>query len=235
MDIPYFYFPSLSKQVSEFILDENSSRHIVQVLRMQPGEKLNLTDGKGISALAIIQEANKKRCKVNIAEKKIHADPRRRILIGLALLKNTARFEWFLEKATELGITEIIPLKTARTEKQQFRMERMKGILESALIQSRQVRMPVLHEPQTFMTWLETIHADQKFIAHCENGPKRRLSEMINTNLGSQLVLIGPEGDFTEEEIKKSLEAHFIAVDLGDNRLRSETAAIAAAALLKLL
>ena len=114
-------------------------------------------------------------------------------------------------------------------------MERMKGILESALIQSRQVWMPVLHEPQNFIPWLENIHADQKFIAHCELGAKRRLSEMINTNLNSQLILIGPEGDFTEEEIKRSLDAHFIAVELGDNRLRSETAAVAAAALLKLL
>jgi RNA methyltransferase, RsmE family len=235
MDIPYFYFPSLSKQVSEFILDENSSRHIVQVLRMQPGEKLNLTDGKGVSALAIIQEANKKRCIVNITDRQIHAGPGRRILVGLALLKNASRFEWFLEKATELGVTEIIPLKTARTEKQQFRMERMKGILESALIQSRQVWMPVLHEPQNFIPWLENIHADQKFIAHCDPGAKRRLGEMINTNLSSQLILIGPEGDFTEEEIKRSLDAHFIAVELGDNRLRSETAAVAAAALLKLL
>jgi 16S rRNA (uracil1498-N3)-methyltransferase len=235
MDIPYFYFPSISKQVNEFILDENSSRHIVQVLRMQPGEKLNLTDGKGISALAVIQEANKKRCIVNITERQIHAGPHRRVLIALALLKNASRFEWFLEKATELGVTEIIPLKTARTEKQQFRTERMKGILESALIQSRQTWMPVLHDPQNFIPWLENIHADQKFIAHCDKGAKRKLGEMINTNLGSQLILIGPEGDFTEEEIQRSLDAHFIAVELGDNRLRSETAAIAAAALLKLL
>jgi 16S rRNA (uracil1498-N3)-methyltransferase len=235
MDIPYFYFPSLSKQVSEFILDENSSRHIVQVLRKQPGEKLNLTDGKGVSALAVIQEANKKKCIVKIIERQIHAAPTRKVIIGLALLKNASRFEWFLEKATELGVTEIIPLKTARTEKQQFRIERMRGILESALIQSRQVWMPVLHEPQDFIPWLENIHADQKFIAHCDQGAKRRLSELINTNLSSQLILIGPEGDFTEEEINKSLDAHFIAVELGDNRLRSETAAVAAAALLKLL
>jgi len=232
---PYFYFGSLAKQVDEFILDENSSRHIVQVLRMQQGESLRLTDGKGLSALATIRDPNKKRCIVNITEKQIQALPARRVMIALSLLKNASRFEWFLEKATELGITEIIPLKTSRTEKQQFRMERMKGILESALIQSRQVWLPVLHEPQDFIPWVQKVYADQKFISHCEPGAKRRLSEMINTHLSSQLILIGPEGDFSEEEIKQSLDAHFIAVELGDNRLRSETAAVAAAAVLKLL
>ena len=150
MAIPYFYFASLTKQVDEFVLDENSSRHIVLVLRMQTGEKLQLTDGKGLSALATIREANKRRCVVNITEKKIQAPTSRSVIMGVSLLKNTSRFEWFLEKATELGISEIIPLKTARTEKQQFRLDRMKGILESALIQSQQVWMPVLHEPQLF-------------------------------------------------------------------------------------
>jgi 16S rRNA (uracil1498-N3)-methyltransferase len=95
--------------------------------------------------------------------------------------------------------------------------------------------MPVIQEPQNFGLWVEQIQADQKFIAHCEPGVKRRLSEMTNTNLSSQLILIGPEGDFTEEEIKQAIRAQFIPVELGDNRLRSETAAVAASALLKLL
>jgi 16S rRNA (uracil1498-N3)-methyltransferase len=235
MPSPYFYFATLAKQVDEFVLDENSSRHIVQVLRMKPGENLRLTDGKGLSALATIRDANKKRCIVNITEKQIQALPKRRIHIGLSLLKNTNRFEWFLEKAMELGVAEIIPLKCARTEKQQFRTDRMRGILESALIQSQQVWMPVLQDPQPLFPWLEQVHADQKFIAHCEPGAKRRLSEMINTNLSSQLILIGPEGDFTGEEIEQALQARFIAVELGEHRLRSETAAIAATAVLTLL
>jgi 16S rRNA (uracil1498-N3)-methyltransferase len=235
MASPYFYFASLAKQVDEFVLDENSSRHIVQVLRMKPGEELRLTDGKGLSALATIREATKKRCIVHITDKKIKEAPGRQVQIGLALLKNASRFEWFLEKATELGIAEIIPLKCARTEKQQFRKERMQGILESALIQSQQVWMPVLREPVDFAPWVVQVQAEQKFIAHCATGAKRRLSEMISTKLSSQLILIGPEGDFTEEEIKRATEAGFLAVDLGDNRLRSETAAVAAAAVLKLL
>ncbi|HEY4965243.1 MAG TPA: RsmE family RNA methyltransferase [Puia sp.] len=235
MPDPYFYFATLAKQVDEFVLDENSSRHIVQVLRMKPGETLRLTDGKGLSALATIQDSNKKRCVVNITEKQIRQPPKRRTSIALSLLKNAGRFEWFLEKAAELGVDEIIPLKCEHTEKQQFRVERMRSILESALIQSQQVWMPVLQEPQSFIPWIQQVRADQKWIAHCDSGGKRKLSEMINPKLSSQLILIGPEGDFTDEEIRLALQARFVAVELGENRLRSETAAVAAAAVLKLL
>jgi 16S rRNA (uracil1498-N3)-methyltransferase len=235
MPSPYFYFPTLAKQVDEFVLDENSSRHIVQVLRMKPGEILKLTDGKGLSALATIQDSNKKRCIVHISEKHIQQPSKRRAIIALSLLKNTGRFEWFLEKATELGIEEIIPLKCARTEKQQFRLERMRSILESALIQSQQVWMPVLQEPQIFDSWIDNVQADQKFIAHCDVGEKNKLSKAIIPNLTSQLILIGPEGDFTDEEIRRALDSNFLPVTLGENRLRSETAAIAVASILKLL
>ena len=235
MPDPYFYFATLAKQVDEFVLDEHSSRHIVQVLRMKTGETLKLTDGKGLSARATIRESNKKRCIVNITEKQLVESPKRFVRVGLSLLRNASRFEWFLEKASELGVDEIIPLKCARTEKQQFRMERMRSILESALIQSQQVWMPVLQEPQSFIPWIEQVQADQKFIAHCEPGAKRKLSQMVDPNLFSQLILIGPEGDFSEEEIRLATQNRFTAVELGDNRLRSETAAVAAAAVLKLI
>jgi 16S rRNA (uracil1498-N3)-methyltransferase len=235
MASPYFYFAHLASMTEEFALNENSSRHVVQVLRMKAGENLRLTDGRGLSVLATIREANKKRCLVKILEKQKQDEPKRKVRIALSLLKNVSRFEWFLEKAAELGVADIIPLKCARTEKQQFRLERLQGILESALIQSQQVWMPVIYEPQTFPDWIETVKADQKFIAHCDPGVKRKLSELIDTNLGSQLILIGPEGDFTEEEIKRAIVNQFIAVELGEHRLRSETAAVAAAAVLKLL
>jgi 16S rRNA (uracil1498-N3)-methyltransferase len=235
MASPYFYFAHLATMEEEFILNENSSRHIVQVLRMKPGENLRLTDGKGLSAIAVIREAHKKHCRVNIIEKKIHDPSNQNIQIGVSLLKNASRFEWFLEKATELGISKIIPLKCERTEKQQFRMERLHSILESAMIQSQQVWIPVLSEPKSFPDFVSEVIAEKKFIAHCEPGTKRRLNEMMNTNNGSVLILIGPEGDFTEEEIKLASQSGFIAVELGENRLRSETAAVVAAAVLKLL
>ena len=235
MASPYFYFAHLANMPEEFVLNESSSRHVVQVLRMQPDEELRLTDGRGLSIRTKIKEANKKKCSVTIIKKELKEPPIRQVRIALSLLKNTSRFEWFLEKATELGISEIIPLRSARTEKQQFRMDRMQGILESALIQSQQVWMPVLHEPKNIFPWVEEVNADQKFIAHCDPGIKKKLSEIINIHLSSQLILIGPEGDFTDEEIKRALDSHFVAVELGENRLRSETAAVAAASVLKLI
>lgn len=232
MASPYFYFAHLETMPAEFALNENSSRHIVQVLRMVPADKLHLTDGKGLSVMAEILEANKKRCLVKIIEKKKTEAPKRQVQMAVSLLKNASRFEWFLEKATELGVSEIIPLKSARTEKQQFRKDRMQGILESALIQSQQVWIPVLREPVTFESWISSAKAEQKFIAHCETGSKQTLLEIINTDLFSQLVLIGPEGDFTASEIALATQSGFIPVSLGENRLRSETAAVAAAVLL---
>ena len=235
MPTPYFYIASLKSPGESFVLNENSSRHVVQVLRMQVGENLRLTDGKGGMVLASISEAHKKHCRVTVIEKNVEEPSPRRVRIALSLLKNANRFEWFLEKATELGIAEIIPLKCTRTEKQQFRTERMRGILESALIQSQQVWLPVLHEPVNFDQYISQEQSDQKFIAHCEPGTKSRLSEIIQTSLKSQLILIGPEGDFTPDEIRLAIERNFMPVTLGDNRLRSETAAVAAAAVLKLI
>ena len=234
MAIPYFYFAHLATMADEFILNENSSRHIVQVLRMQPGENLRLTNGKGLSVVATIREANKKRCLVQMTEKENRDPLPFKTEMGVSLLKNTSRFEWFLEKATELGISAIVPLKCTRTEKMQFRMERMQGILESAMIQSQQVWMPELQEPKNFIDFVKDAKSDQKFIAHCEQGVKKSLPEMINGHQSSRLILIGPEGDFTPEEIKLALESGFVAVQLGENRLRSETAAVAAAVMLKL-
>jgi 16S rRNA (uracil1498-N3)-methyltransferase len=113
-------------------------------------------------------------------------------------------------------------------------MERMHSILESALIQSQQVWLPLLHPPQPLIPWMERVQADQKFIAHCEPGAKRKLTDILDKNLHSQLILIGPEGDFSDGEIGVAMQAGFVAVTLGENRLRSETAAVAAAAVLKL-
>jgi len=235
MSVPYFYFSTLANQKPEFALNENSSRHIVQSLRMQPGEELRLTDGKGLSALAVIREANKKRCLIEVRERTLHDPPLRHVQIGLSLLKNATRFEWFLEKATELGVSEIIPLRCTRTEKINFRMDRMQNILESAMIQSQQVWMPVIQEPREFSVRVAEAKTGQRFIAHCEKDVKRRLSAALDSAVSSRLILIGPEGDFTKEEIHQALDSGFTAVELGENRLRSETAAVAAAALMTLV
>ena len=213
---------------------------MVQVLRMNAGEQLNLTDGKGNLITAEITEAHKKHCQVKVINSTFINQPSRKITIAISLLKNSNRFEWFLEKATEIGISEIIPLICERTEKEKFRQDRMEGIIISAMLQSQQCWLPVLQKPVAFdklldsFTTLQKLY-DQKFIAHCIEKEKRNLIDLVNESLSSQIILIGPEGDFTPDEVQLAVLNHFDAVSLGDTRLRAETAGIVAATLLRLV
>jgi 16S rRNA (uracil1498-N3)-methyltransferase len=234
MALPFFYVEDLDS--AEIRLDEDTSRHVVSVLRMNEGERLHLTDGKGHLAEAEITDAHKKKCAVKIVSKRYNDADGRKTIIGISVLKNTSRFEWFLEKATEIGIKEVIPMICERTEKEHFRYDRMKGILISAMLQSQQVWMPVLHQPVGFgqLLRLEEINRiEQRFIAHCLPEKKKNLPEAVDKSKPAQIVLIGPEGDFTPEEIEFALKYHFIPVSLGNTRLRTETAGVVAATLLK--
>lgn len=214
-------------------LPEESSKHISAVLRMQVGEELTLTNGRGTVYNAMIEDAHKKRTRVRITGSTQHEKPKQRLMMAVSLLKNTSRFEWFLEKATEIGITDIIPLLTTRTEKQQFRNDRMLTILVSAMMQSNQFWLPELSEPVKFKDALPLLsEVDLKMIAHCEPGEKSELPEILKEK-SSRAILIGPEGDFTPEEISLAIEYGFKPVSLGDTRLRTETACIVAATLLK--
>ncbi|HTS43815.1 MAG TPA: RsmE family RNA methyltransferase [Puia sp.] len=233
MMLPYFYIPFFDPSHKEIQLDEDTSKHAIQVLRMKRGGKLQLTDGKGNVLTAVITGDQKKKCIVEIEEAKLIKPEGRKITIAISLLRNTSRFEWFLEKATEIGISEIIPLICERTEKQHFRMDRMKNILVSAMLQSQQAWLPVLHEPIAFEKAVDQSRYDQKFIAHCLPDKKMNLADIVNESLSSQIILVGPEGDFTTEEIALALNRHFVPVALGQTRLRSETAGIVAAAILK--
>src|SRR4030095_11060331 len=145
MALPFFYIQEPDPLQKEIVLDEDTSRHIIQVLRMKEGEKMNLTDGKGNLIIAEIFDAHKKHCMVNVVDSRLTTHHSRKITIAISLLKNTNRFEWFLEKATEIGISEIIPLICERTEKQKFRYDRMKGICISAMLQSQQCWLPELN------------------------------------------------------------------------------------------
>ncbi|MBS1598989.1 MAG: 16S rRNA (uracil(1498)-N(3))-methyltransferase [Bacteroidetes bacterium] len=232
---PYFYIPSIVSSADEFALDEDTSKHVVQVLRMKKGETLQLTDGIGNLLIAKIVDDHKKKCIVKKEQNNFHAPYEKKISIAVSLLKNTSRFEWFLEKATEIGVAEIIPLLCERTEKQHFRLERMKNILISAMLQSQQCWLPFLHEPVSFKKTIHQSEQQQKFIAHCVPGNKSDLSEKIDKYSFPKIILIGPEGDFTDEEISTALEHHFTPVALGETRLRSETAAIVAATILKMI
>ena len=242
MVLPFFYKEDLIASDADVVLDEATSKHIVQVLRMQNGERLQLTNGTGNLFTAAVTDNNRKKCTVSVTQKSEIANLKSKITIGISLIKNSTRFEWFLEKATEIGVSEIIPLICSRTEKTAFKFERMKSILVSAMLQSRQCWLPVLHEPlrydklwQSSKTLPKLGEYQQKFIAHCIDDAKRNLIDLNNESLFSKIILIGPEGDFTPDEIAFALENHYSAVSLGETRLRTETAGIVAAALLRLI
>ncbi|MBL7745461.1 MAG: 16S rRNA (uracil(1498)-N(3))-methyltransferase [Chitinophagaceae bacterium] len=234
MSLSYFYIEQFDPSQKQITLDEDTSYHVVQVLRMKPEEKLQLTDGKGNLATGHIIECHKKHCSVQIEETSYRQPAAGKVTIAISLVKNTSRFEWFLEKATEIGVAEIIPLLCERTVKEKFRYDRMKGIVISAMLQSQQCWLPVLYPPMTFQQCIEENKAEQKFIAHCEEATKTGLSHQQNNRSASSVILIGPEGDFSPKEIESALQHQFIPVTLGETRLRTETAGVAAAVLLKL-
>ena len=233
MPLPFFYSDEIKTSTQQFVLNEETSKHVVQVLRMQISEQLQLTDGKGNLFTAEIIDDNRKKCSVKILTYSSQSPSTKKNIIAISLVKNNTRFEWFLEKATELGISEIIPLICTRTEKQFFRHDRMKNILVSAMLQSQQTWLPLLHEPTKFAQTISQTSAQQKFIAHCEEAIlKEQLVNKIEVHSTERFILIGPEGDFTKEEITTALENNFAPVALGNTRLRTETAGVVAATLL---
>lgn len=231
MFLPFFYHEEFSDQ-STFALSEDTSKHIIQVLRMKQGEQLQLTDGKGKIVTGEITSANKKLTEVRVLTTDRCERSTANISIGISLIKNTGRFEWFLEKATEIGVSEIIPMICDRTEKQTFRFDRMQNIIISAMLQSRQAWLPALHEPITFKEVMKNSAQQNKYIAHCMKESKQQLNNKPIQH--STIILIGPEGDFTKDEIDLALQNSFVPVSLGETRLRTETAGIVAAVLLNL-
>lgn len=234
MALPFFYKEDLFVTDTDVVLDETSSKHIVQVLRMQNNEQLLLTDGKGNLFKTTIIDNNRKRCIVHILERIKNKRKNKNVTIVISPIKNNSRFEWFLEKATEIGITEIIPLICERTEKVSFKYERSKNILISAMLQSQQSFLPVLQQPKSFNHLLtQPLNNYNKYIAHCQDeSDKHSLAHQTVNSLTNHIILIGPEGDFTNQEISLALQNNFVPVSLGNTRLRTETAGIVAAALL---
>lgn len=232
MALPFFYESTVAASSSLFELSEETSKHCIQVLRMRSGELLQLTNGKGGLYTARIAHEDKKHCTVTIESE--HQSPAlvKKTSIAVSLLKNAGRFEWMLEKATEIGVTEIIPLICARTEHSRFRFDRMQQILISAMLQSQQSWLPVLHEPVKFNTLIQHHASTQKLIAHCEEDVKTPIQSIPLTD--SVLMLIGPEGDFTPAEIELALTHSCQPVSLGNTRLRTETAAIVASTFLSI-
>lgn len=230
MALPFFYIEDISSET--LVLDEDTSKHVTGVLRMKAGEELMLTDGKGTKVHATIIDDHRKRCVVKRLSIAHEEAKHRKVAIAVSLVKNASRFEWFLEKATEIGVSEIIPLLCDRTEKEKFRHDRMNNILVSAMLQSQQTRLPILHEPTDFDQVIALNNYTNKFIAHCLPQQKQSIKDFENPFGNSSLMLIGPEGDFTEKEIEAALDKNFVPVTLGETRLRTETAGMVAAVLL---
>ena len=237
MQLPFFYTQQSAATGTSLVLDEQNSRHAIQVLRMQPGDRIRLTDGAGNCYTAVIADDHRKRCMVTVEEVSLTPRTGPRVTLALSPLKNNSRYEWFLEKATELGVEAIIPLLCTRTEKQQLRTDRLQGILISAMLQSQQCWLPVLLPPVKWekLNWKDFAGYDC-FAAHCMPDSRKTDLTLALKGAGQQrLILIGPEGDFTAAEIQQALHAGCTPVSLGDTRLRTETAGMVAATLARLV
>lgn len=231
MALPFFYEENIPDS-GRFIVSEDSAKHITQVLRLKEGEEVMITNGKGYLLKVSILSSDKRKTEVKIIHKEFLPPKNPKSTIAISLIKNISRFEWFIEKATEIGISSIIPLLCNRTERTNFRTGRIKSILISAMLQSRQAWLPELSEPVKLTELIKEKKYDLKLIAHCLQEKKINLKNALPEKSTSKLILIGPEGDFTEKEIQDAILHNFIPVSLGETRLRTETAGIVAAVLL---
>lgn len=222
-----FYNPQLDQSVSQFTFSVEESKHLIKVLRKNEGDLVHITNGKGYLFEARIIVADTKKCKVEITD----TDKRHQKMFWFHLVvaptKMNDRFEWFLEKATEIGVNEITPIICDNSERKIIKIERMRKVILSAMKQSLQTYLPKLNEPISYKNYMTQTHNGLLFIAHCEDEEKLDLKRRIAPDKDIT-VLIGPEGDFSKSEIKQAYDAGFLPISLGENRLRTETAAIVA-------
>ena len=223
-----FYNSQISPSDKQFTFNKIESKHMVRVLRKKEGDLLNITNGDGFLFTAKISIANDKKCIVSIIDSTKKSKPWSYTLhIAIAPTKNNDRFEWFLEKATEIGIDEITPIICDRSERKVLKLERMQKIIESAAKQSLKYHFPKLNDPIKFEDFINTHSTGKLFIAHCEDLKKESLQLLCKTK-DKITILIGPEGDFTPNEINKAIAKDYQAITLGESRLRTETAGIIA-------
>lgn len=224
-----FYTPDINFSDSSYLLNEEESKHCSRVLRLKNGDQINLVDGKGGFYLAEIIEDHPKKTKLSIVskEKDFHKTDHY-LHIAVAPTKNIDRIEWFLEKATEIGIQEITPIICEHSERKEVKKERLEKIMVSAMKQSLKAYLPKLNDTQTFRNFIENNKKTvNRYIAHCIPTEKREISDSFQKNQ-NYLILIGPEGDFSDKEVKIALENGFVPITLGKSRLRTETAALQA-------
>ncbi len=225
-----FYESDLSGD--SVLLSEEESKHAVRVLRLSAGDQVELLDGKGTRAVAEVSDDHPKRCVLTIISRSNELTGRNfRLHVAVAPTKNIDRIEWFVEKATEIGIDEITFLECEHSERNTVKIDRIEKVAISAMKQSQQSHLPKINELTSFRDFISTCNADIKFIAHCIDSERKSLRN-FNFENKSVVILIGPEGDFSPEEIGLSLNASYQATELGRTRLRTETAALYAVAVL---
>lgn len=216
-----FYTPELTLEFSFLTLSEAESKHAVQVMRLQNGQQIELFNGKGLSAIATVIDNHPKRCSARIDQKSEHPEEKP-IHIAIAPTKNMERLEWFIEKATEIGITEISLIICQNSERRDVKLERLEKIIIAAIKQSGRYFVPILHPIEK---WTEFLKKNPfGLIAHCRTGEKNKIADFSE----NYLIAIGPEGDFTQEEIQAAIELGYSPISLGETRLRTETAALVA-------
>lgn len=224
-----FYNPNISEDTKYVTFTKEESRHIVKVLRMKEGAIFRITDGNGAFYVAKITGENPKGCKAEILTKEIQQPLPYQLHLAVAPTKLNDRYEWFLEKATEIGIAEITPILCDRSERKTIKAERYEKILQSAMKQSLQPYLPVLNPVVPFSDFLDSKNTgnSSRFIAHCDETDKNSLKQLLRPN-ENVVILIGPEGDFSPSEIELAIKSGYRPVSMGESRLRTETAAIVA-------
>jgi 16S rRNA (uracil1498-N3)-methyltransferase len=228
-----FYVPNVAE--NEIVLDETESKHAIRVLRLNVGDKIQVVNGKGGFFLAEITQPHPKKCKLSILESHTEFGKRRfNLHMAIAPTKNIDRFEWFLEKATEIGIDEITPVLCEHSERKTIKPDRLEKILVSAMKQSLKAYLPKLNPIVSFNEFLIKNEGEQKYIAHCNEGEKEHLQNEVEKEK-SVTILIGPEGDFSPEEVEQAKKNGFCEISLGSSRLRTETAAIVACHIVNLV
>jgi 16S rRNA (uracil1498-N3)-methyltransferase len=222
-----FYNPTINDTQTSFVFDKEESKHIIKVLRKKEGDILHVTNGLGFLFSTKITIASDNKCTVKIVSFEKQNAPKFQLHLAVAPTKMNERYEWFLEKTTEIGVQEITPIICEHSERKVIKTDRFQKILESAMKQSLHYYLPKLNEPITLKDFLKKGHSGQKFVAHCEETDKKSLKNELITN-EDVTILIGPEGDFSVKEIQQAIAANFIPVSLGTTRLRTETAAVVA-------
>ncbi|PHS07993.1 MAG: 16S rRNA (uracil(1498)-N(3))-methyltransferase [Kordia sp.] len=222
-----FYSPDINSDSKQYTFSKEESKHIAKVLRKKEGDILSITNGKGYLFTVEIIIADIKKCIVQINTIEQHKGHDYKLHIAIAPTKMNDRMEWFLEKATEIGIDEITPVFCDNSERKVIKKDRFEKIIQSAMKQSLQMQLPKLNDAISFKQFINQEFTGQTYIAHCEEQEKKQLQSLISPNQ-NYTILIGPEGDFSAKEIELALHNNFKPVALGNTRLRTETAGIAA-------